>query len=102
MYVIVWEFVVRPEQVPNFVAAYKSDGTWAQLFAQTDGYAGTELLSSANRDQAATFVTIDRWKTVEDFMRFQEQFGNEYRRLDAQLEGLTVSERKLGTFLSED
>ena len=102
MYVIVWEFVVRPEKIDAFVAAYKSDGAWAQLFAQADGYIGTELLLATERDQGMTYVTIDRWQHAEDFTRFQEQFGNEYKALDTELEGLTVSERKLGTFLSED
>jgi heme-degrading monooxygenase HmoA len=100
MYVILWEFVVRPEKVDAFVAAYKSDGAWAKLFAQADGYIGTALLASTDGDQAATFVTIDRWKGAEDFTRFQEHFGAEYRRLDTQLEGLTSHERKLGTFIS--
>jgi heme-degrading monooxygenase HmoA len=74
----------------------------ARLFAKADGYIGTELLGSTNSDRAATFVTIDRWKTADVFTRFQERFGNEYRLLDTQLEGLTLSERKLGTFISED
>jgi heme-degrading monooxygenase HmoA len=102
MYVILWEFVVRPEKVDAFVAAYKSDGAWATLFAQADGYIGAELLRSTDSDQAATFLTRDRWKTVEDFTRFQEYFAAEYRRLDTQFEGLTLRERKLGAFLSED
>jgi heme-degrading monooxygenase HmoA len=102
MYVIVWEFVIGPEKVGAFVAAYKSDGAWAKLFAKADGYIGTELLRSTDSDQTATFVTIDRWKTAEDFTRFQERFGSDYRLLDTQLEGLTSRERKLGTVLSED
>lgn len=102
MYVILWEFVVRAEKVHAFVAAYKSGGAWAQLFAQSDGYLGTELLSSTDTSQEPTFLTIDRWQTAEDFTRFQEQCGGEYRALDTQLEGLTVRERKLGTFTSED
>jgi heme-degrading monooxygenase HmoA len=102
MYVIVWEFVVPLEKVDPFVAAYRSDGAWAQLFAQGDGYIGTELLSATDSDQGMRYVTIDRWKTTEDFTRFQERFGTEYRRLDTQLEGLTIRERKLGTFVDED
>ncbi len=102
MYVIVWEFVVRPENVGAFVAAYKSEGAWATLFAQADGYIGTELLHSTDNGQETTFVTIDRWKTAEDFARFQEHFGTEYRLLDTQLEGLMLRERTLGTFVSED
>ncbi len=107
MYVIVWEFVVRPEKVDAFVSAYKFDGAWARLFAQTDGYIGTELLraterDATERDQGTRYVTIDRWQHAEDFTRFQEQFGDEYKALDTELEGLTVSERKLGTFVHED
>ena len=37
MYVILWEFVLHPEKVHAFVAAYKSDGAWARLFAHSDG-----------------------------------------------------------------
>ena len=102
MYAIVWEFVVGSEKVGAFVAAYKSDGVWARLFAQADGYIGTELLRSTDSGQAATFVTIDRWETVEDFTRFQERCDAEYRVLDTQLEDLTLRERKLGTFISEN
>jgi heme-degrading monooxygenase HmoA len=102
MYVIVWEFVVGPEKVGAFVAAYKSDGAWAKLFAKADGYIGTELLRSTDSGQGTTFVTIDRWKTAEDFTRFLEDFGTEYRVLDTQLEGLTLRERKLGTFIVEN
>lgn len=102
MYVIVWEFLVQPAKVGEFVAAYKFDGAWAKLFAKADGYIGTELLRSTENGQGTTFVTIDRWKTAEDFTRFQQRFGAEYRLLDTQLEGLTLSERKLGTFISED
>jgi hypothetical protein len=101
MYVILWEFVVPPEKVGAFVAAYKSDGAWAKLFAQAEGYVGTELLTSAEAEQEAMFITIDRWESAEDFTRFQGQFGAEYGALDTQFEGLTVRERKLGIFISE-
>jgi heme-degrading monooxygenase HmoA len=96
MYFIIWEFVVRPEKVSEFVAAYKADGDWARLFSLAPGYGGTELLSST--DHAERFCTIDRWNHADDYTRFQERFGPQYRMLDAQLEGLTLSETKLGTY----
>ena len=101
MYVILWEFVVRPEKVEAFVAAYGSDGPWAQLFAQADGYLGTELLSSADSSQQQVFITIDRWRTVGHFARFEAQFDTQYRTLDTHLEELTLKERKLGAFVSK-
>lgn len=98
MYVIVWEFVARPEKLDTFVAAYRDDGAWAALFAKADGYLGTELLRSTDGEGQSRFLTIDRWKTAEDFARFQERFSAEYTALDTELEGLTLSERKLGTY----
>ena len=97
MYVILWEFVVLPEKVDAFIAAYKDDGAWAKLFALAEGYVGTELLCSTD---GARYITIDRWQHAEEFARFQEQFGYEYKALDTELEGLTVRERKLGMFVS--
>jgi heme-degrading monooxygenase HmoA len=96
MHIILWEFVVKPDKIDAFVAAYKATGDWAQLFRLADGYEGTELLSSI--DSPDRFVTIDRWRSLEDFARFQQQFGEQYRTQDKQLEGLTLSEQKLGTF----
>ncbi len=101
MCVIVWEFLVEPEKVDAFVAAYKSTGAWATLFAQAEGYVGTELLSSTESDEEAKFITIDRWTTAEDVTRFQQRFGAEYRALDTQLEKLRIGERKLGIFMSK-
>jgi heme-degrading monooxygenase HmoA len=97
MYVILWEFVVPAGKIDAFVAAYKGDGAWAKLFAQAKGYMGSELLCSVD---GARYITIDRWQHAEDFTRFQEQFGDEYKALDTELEGLTVRERKLGMFVS--
>jgi heme-degrading monooxygenase HmoA len=84
----------------EFVSAYSADGDWAKLFRLTDGYAGTELFNSV--DDEERFVTIDRWRHVTDFLSFQDQFGEQYRSLDVQLEGLTESEMKLGAFTDTD
>jgi hypothetical protein len=42
MYVRVWEYEVEIGRVDAFLAAYRADGEWAQLFERADGYAGTE------------------------------------------------------------
>jgi nucleoside triphosphate diphosphatase len=96
VHVILWEFSVHPEKVSEFVAAYRSDGDWAKLFQLSEGYLWTELLS-ADEDQTR-FVTIDLWRSAEDFHRFQESFGDRYKLLDARLEGLTRKETQLGAF----
>lgn len=99
MHVIIWEFAVRPDKIHDFVAAYKADGDWARLFSLAEGYLGTELLSSEEAPER--YVTIDRWRSVDDFVRFQAQFGDQYRLLDQRLELLTLSERKLGSFSAD-
>lgn len=101
MYVILWEFVVRREKIEAFIAAYGSDGPWAQLFAQADGYLGTELLSSVDSGQHSLFITIDRWQSAEHFTRFEVQFDTQYRTLDTHLQNLTSQERKLGAFAAK-
>jgi heme-degrading monooxygenase HmoA len=62
----------------------------------------SKLLRSNDTDDEPRFVTVDRWKTAENFARFQEQFGAEYQKLDTQLEAITLRERRLGTFVSTE
>ena len=99
VYTILWEFAVDESSVEAFIAAYGASGDWARLFGQARGYRGTTLL----RDEAdpLRFVTIDRWESSEDFLRFQEEFGNAYAELDVRFERLTQSEKLIGRFSAE-
>jgi hypothetical protein len=67
MYDIMWAFLIELDKVAASVAVRKSAGAWAKLFAQAESYVVTELLSSTETHDDAQFVTIDRWKTTEDF-----------------------------------
>jgi len=96
MHVIVWEFTVREEHILEFIAACGPDGTWVKLFRRAEGYLGTELLRSSQ--QSNIFLTVDRWESARSFENFQERFGAEYKRLDAEFEGYTLLEKKLGVF----
>jgi len=96
MHIIVWEFTVREEHLRAFISAYNSNGDWATLFRRADGYLGTELLRSSH--EPTIFLTIDRWETAASFENFQQQFGVEYKKLDAQFEHYTSSEKKVGVF----
>jgi len=93
---IVWEFTVRAERILEFVSAYGSDGEWARLFSRAEGFHGAELLCAA--DDPHRFLTVDRWESTTRYSEFHEQFGAEYRALDARLAGVTLSEKKVGTF----
>lgn len=49
-----------------------------------------------------SYLTADHWKSVGDFDRFQSSHGEDYRRLDRELEGIAGTETFVGAFdLSE-
>jgi heme-degrading monooxygenase HmoA len=98
MIAIVWEFIVKEEAVSAFQRAYGPDGEWAALFRQHPGYEGTTLLQDTTVRER--FLTIDRWQNESLFAQMQHTSRQEYSRLDAMFGELTVSERRVGLFLS--
>jgi quinol monooxygenase YgiN len=93
MYVRVWEYEVGVGKINAFLAAYRADGEWAQLFERADGYVGTELFSDV--DRSGRFVTIDRWRDVASWETFLARWGNDYRALDQKLQGLAAGGQAL-------
>jgi len=93
-HVRLWRFEVLPATEERFLTAYGLNGDWAQLFAAAPGFLRTELW----RDGDGIYLTADHWESVEAFERFQAEQGDEYRRLDAQLEGIAGIETFLGGF----
>ena len=89
-----WKFGVPAEMEDRFVKAYKSDGDWARLFASAQGFIRTELWHGPD----GIYMTADHWESLEAFERFQERQGEDYRRLDAELEGVAGVETFLGAF----
>lgn len=89
-----WRFEVAAEQEPRFAAAYGPNGDWARLFATASGFVRTELW----RDGDGIYLTADHWASFEAFERFQAGHGEQYRRLDAKLEGLAIAETFLGGY----
>jgi heme-degrading monooxygenase HmoA len=98
MHIVLWEFVVPSARLDRFIAVYGPAGDWARLFRRAPGYLGTELLQSS--EYPGLFLTVDRWESAASFQRFLADFSAEYHALDASLEGLSTSERKLGVFTS--
>jgi len=93
-HVRLWQFEVAADKEAKFVSAYRSDGDWARLFAAAPGFIRTELW----RDGDGIYLTADHWRSFVDFERFQAAQGKQYRRLDAELEGLALAETFLGAF----
>lgn len=95
MFVRVWEYDVAEGREAEFDRVYSSDGAWAQLFARSEGFLGTELFRS--RGEARRYLTVDRFTTQDAFRRFMDQHEASYAELDRQCEALTVSEREVAT-----
>ena len=98
MHYRIWKFRPPAGREEEFAEAYGSDGAWAALFFKAPGYRGTELLRPA--ESSGWWVTIDRWESEADFNSFQNNLGDDYRRLDAELEGVAGDEEFVGAFES--
>ena len=66
------------------------------MFRRSEGYIKTELLRDVTDERR--FLTLDYWKSEEDFNRFRKQHLADYERLDKEFEGLTEQETRLGAF----
>ena len=96
MFVALWEFEVKPGHEKGFERAYGPDGEWVRLFRSDENYQGTRLLRDTSRD--GIYVTLDFWRSREAYERFRQAAATRYAEIDAECEGLTDSERHLGSF----
>ena len=88
--------MVKPGSALAFEAAYGPEGDWAKLFRRAPGYTRTELLKDV--DTVGRYLTIDHWRSREDFWKFREAFRGEYLALDKRMAALTVLEKLIGDF----
>ena len=96
MYCYVWSFVVRPEYVKDFQAAYGPDGDWTHFFRRDPEYIRTYLFN--DRDNPARFLTIDFWSSYDACASFRERFSSEFEALDQSYERFMMEEVKIGSF----
>jgi len=96
MFVILWQFDIAEEKTPAFEAAYGPQGSWADLFARSPEYLGTELLKDAY--VPGRYITIDRWSSEEAFRAFRAQHDSDYETLDRACDTLTAAEFRIGAF----
>ena len=98
-HVRIWKFHPPPAREQEFVEAYSSTGDWAQLFRHAPGFQGTTLLNPV--ESGGWWLTVDRWDARANFDAFTEVFGEQYRALDAELEGVAGEEEFVGAFEDE-
>jgi heme-degrading monooxygenase HmoA len=93
MYLLIWEYAVRPDEIETFLYAYGPDGAWARLFATAEGYSGTTLYRGTG--DPTTFITVDRWENEAAWLAFRSAHDHEYQSLDQEFAELTRWERRL-------
>lgn len=96
MFVVVWQFDIADDKIAAFEAAYGPEGSWAKLFRNSASYLGTELLLDAYIP--GNYLTIDRWKSEEDFRAFRKTHDKEYEALDRACDELTKRETRVGAY----
>lgn len=92
MHVILWRFRARPGREADFEAAYGDDGTWVRFFRADPGFLGSELM----RGTDGTYLTIDRWISLDAYRAFRDAHAEPYAEIDARCEALTVDEALIG------
>jgi heme-degrading monooxygenase HmoA len=92
----IWEFVARADKIEDFERHYSAAGSWTDLFRQSKGFLGTQLLRDA--ENTRRYLTIDRWDSVSSYRAMRERFATEHEVLDRACEAFTESERRIGVF----
>ncbi len=82
-YEIVWEFTLPEANVRRFEEAY--------------GLVDVTLLKNA--EEIGRYLTIDRRASVRHFEAFTSEFADAYALFDRELEGIAISERRIGAFV---
>jgi heme-degrading monooxygenase HmoA len=96
MFVILWEFEVKPGSEERFQKAYGPSGPWVQLFQRDPRFRDTQLHRDLSRP--LFYFTVDLWESeaaYEDFLTANRQH---YEETDRNTIGLTLHERRLLSF----
>ena len=98
MHLIQWDFLPAEDHLPEFLAAYGSEGEWVRLFRRDARYRWTRLLREVGA--ARVYVTMDCWESHQAYEEFREKFAAEYAEIDRKCVGLTEAETLLNELQS--
>jgi hypothetical protein len=95
MFLVLWEFEVKPGREQRFQQVYGPGGDWDSLFRTDPNHAGTRLFHDTTR--VGVYRTADYWLSRKSYEEFLVLRRSEYNALDAASENLTLSERHIGS-----
>jgi Antibiotic biosynthesis monooxygenase len=96
MFLVLWEFEVKPGNEERFERVYGAGGDWDSLFRRDSNHAGTYLFRDTAKPRV--YLTADYWVTQTAYKDFLQREEAEYKRIDAEAEVLTVAERHVGSY----
>ena len=96
MFVILWEFEVKPGSEGGFENAYGPEGAWVRLFQRDTHFRGTQLLRDSSRP--LLYFTLDFWDSETAYNNFLNANRTAYEELDRRNEQFTLRERHIGSF----
>jgi heme-degrading monooxygenase HmoA len=96
MFLVLWEYEVKPGSEKQFEKVYGPAGDWAQLFRTDSHYKETRLLRDPFRSNV--YLTLDFWTSRDSYEKFMAAHTAEYRTIDALGESLTVNERRVDAY----
>ena len=96
MFLVLWEFEVKPGCEQRFERVYGPGGDWDSLFRGDPNHASTRLYRDTAKPRV--YLTADCWRSRESYEAFQKSRQAEYKSLDAACEELTAYERHVGSY----
>jgi len=96
MFLVLWEFEVKPGCEERFERVYGAGGDWESLFRRDSNHAGTYLFRDMSKPRV--YLTADYWVTQTAYRDFLQREEAEYKRIDAAAENLTATERHVGSY----
>jgi heme-degrading monooxygenase HmoA len=96
MFVILWEFEVKPGSEDRFQNAYGPLGPWARLFQRDPHYRGTLLQRDPTRP--LFYFTIDLWDSETAYQAFLDANRVVYREINDDTEQFTSQQRHILSF----
>ena len=97
MFVALWEYEVKSGCEESFQSAYGPHGDWARLFQRDPHFRETRLLKDLSCPRF--YFTLDYWDSETSFEQFKSANHQAYAAIDSVTEHLTLSERRLATFI---
>ena len=88
MFVILWEFEVKPGSEDRFLRAYGPGGDWVQLFQRDPHYRGNS--TPADPARPLCYFTIDFWDSEDRLQHLQNVNREVYDALNLAFQIVTT------------